>query len=373
MSFNLCGFRCILKKFIRLLFCQVMSFVMFVGILQPGMLHIGAESYDMDLAVFISGAAVPDGVDTSVGTKDYIFNDQQVPQFNVQAKLNAQTGVAKDSFIQIQVPYVVVGEDGTIEYRYDSSVENSGLTYFKLKVKVVSPSSSLRVKDGMSGEYQYVGENTYYSGNLFFNVGATSSSSPAALTFQFAVDPGNYGSVKEKTLFPVNVGCGFESYFDENYGTESEGYYKPAENTSEYNFSLTYTNLLWNSTYRRMTQNADNSQYRDYPGKEVMWQEYNYVGFELGIDNTSEKEEAVVDRYEFSLRVDSTENKVGKNGVLKQDIIKWLYIPDGEPQEIDAKSTQIGVEDLLVGKINRGGYSSMILLTFHKRQLIHGI
>lgn len=139
------------------------------------------------------------------------------------------------------------------------------------------------------------------------------SGTPSAITLEFVF----YGDVPENASCIATVGGGYANYTDTNGNTTEYNHYVPNGGNAENRFTFICSNLQWDAQITPVSKN-------------VLWDKYNYMVYQVDIINQSEDDKSYFNSFDLSLELPVYDTDY-HYGIRRKDMRKWLYNEDGDP------------------------------------------
>lgn len=270
---------------------------------QAGCEAIGAPG--MTVTWSYSNASGSNGVPISDNT--VLVSKGSEVMLDVVFNTSFEKGMAENLTLNLTLPYIYV-ENGTVYVTHDINQlpegQNHGDELKGIQARVVD--------NGLFDREPGEDAQTLYQGSLSLNGEMTLTPGNAekvrlALSF--------YGSgIPENATVSVLSGGAYQYYItDQNAKCEINFTLNPGQGDNSV-FNLINSNLQWEAHIQQV-------------GEQPMWDKYNYMTYEIMIENKSEDESSYFDNFDLNFKFPSY--STDDYGIVDDDIMRWIVNDDG--------------------------------------------
>lgn len=308
--------------------------------------------------VLSGGATLTAQTNDGVGSF-YMITKQQQTLMTVNIRPDFQTGYVKGQDLEITLPYLYWDEKNVLvqvnSFDKIPSPQKENGEYIGIEAKLNNMSVFGNSADIYNENGDKIDSSQYARGKIELR----NSYEPLSqdCTPQFDIQfytASDKVTIPENTAATLNVKFSYDKYYD-NSGNELSGRWSTDELDSEQEkqartVTFVNSNLEWSTSIKSVPTVQLDSASTD-KSTAVMWQKYNYMVYEVTVQNDSAEKESTIDNYLITLQAQYNPDKM--RSILDEDILRWCEDDTNTPNtNISADFYQ---HHNFVGKPNEGG------------------
>lgn len=269
------------------------------------------------------------------------------------------TGYIKGQTLELNLPYLYLSESGILVQvnSVDEIPAEKRLTgeYLGLQAKVNDKNSfgeSTEVYDASGAKLQ---ESDFARGKIELRNPYEKLSGTCTPRFEvefYAANP-ELIAVPENASVTVTMKFSYQGYYGDSgqqLGNEWSTDELDESSAAQRRVTFVNSNLIWQTSI----ENVPTVQLKKDDATKtsaVMWQQYNYMVYEVTVENDSTEKESTIDNYLLTVQAQYNPNRM--KSVLDEDILRWTSDAPDTPNE--NVSQEFYQEHEFIGKPNEGG------------------
>lgn len=308
--------------------------------------------------VLSGGATLTAQTNDGVGSF-YMITKQQQTLMTVNIRPDFQTGYVKGQDLEITLPYLYWDEKNVLvqvnSFDKIPSPQKENGEYIGIEAKLNNMSIFGNSADIYNENGDRIDSSQYARGKIELKNVYESLSQDCTPQFDIRFyTASDKVTIPENTAATLNVKFSYDKYYD-NSGNELSGSWSTDDLDSEQEkqartVTFVNSNLEWSTSIKSVPIVQLDSASTD-KSTAVMWQKYNYMVYEVTVQNDSTEKESTIDNYLITLQAQYNPDKM--RSILDEDILRWCEDDTNTPNtNISADFYQ---HHDFVGKPNEGG------------------
>ena len=308
-------------------------------------------------AVTSNGATLTPETNDGVGSF-YMIQKQQQTLLTVNIVPNFSTGYVRGQNLELTLPYLYWNDNGVLvqvnSFEEIPFAKQQAGEYIGMEAKLNDKSTfgnATTVYDASGAEVE---NNSYVRGKITLKnaYDPLSGNCTPKFDMQFYT-ASNAVSIPENAAATLEMKFSYDGLYDSGNTQIGNGWSTDELDTStkiQRTVTFVNSNLEWSTKIESVPTVQLNNASTD-KSQAVMWQKYNYMVYEVTVQNDSKELDSTIDNYLITLQAQHNADKM--RSVLDEDLLCWeKENPDTQNKDFSADFYQ---HHEFIGKPNAGG------------------
>ena len=308
-------------------------------------------------AVTSNGATLTPETNDGVGSF-YMIQKQQQTLLTVNIVPNFSTGYVRGQNLELTLPYLYWNDNGVLvqvnSFEEIPSAKRQAGEYIGMEAKLNDKSTFGNSTTVYDASEAIVENNSYVRGKITLKnaYDPLSGNCTPKFDMQFYT-ASNAVSIPENAAATLEMKFSYDRLYDSGNTLIGDGWSTEELDTStkiQRTVTFVNSNLEWSTKIESVPTVQLNNASTD-KSQAVMWQKYNYMVYEVTVQNDSEELDSTIDNYLITLQAQYNADKM--RSVLDEDLLCWeKENPDTQNKDFSADFYQ---HHEFIGKPNAGG------------------